>query len=51
MFKAAGFRILEETPVSTEELRLKVFLEGTGVVIKPVFTNVGGEWKWARIDR
>jgi hypothetical protein len=47
MFKASGFRILEETLLSEKELRLKVFLEGTRLVIKPVFRKVGGEWKWA----
>ena len=48
MFKANGYRVLEETPLSDEELRLKVFLEGSRVVIKPVLRRVGGEWKWSR---
>lgn len=48
MFKASGYRVLEETQLSNEELRLKVYLEGSGVVIKPVFRRIGGEWKWSR---
>ena len=48
MFKASGFRVLEESPVSDDEMRVKVFLEGTSVVIQPVFKRVGGDWKWAR---
>ena len=47
MFKASGYRVLEETPLSDEELLLKVFLEGSRVMIKPVFKDLG-EWKWAR---
>lgn len=48
MFKASGFRVLEEKPLSDAELVLKVFLEGSRVVIKPVFRKDNGEWKWAR---
>lgn len=48
MYRATGYRILEETPLSDEELLLKVFLEGAQIVIKPVFKLVDGEWKWAR---
>lgn len=48
MFKASGYRVLEETQLSDEELRLKVFLEGSRVVIKPVLRRIGGEWKWSR---
>jgi hypothetical protein len=40
--------VLEETPLSDEQLRLKVFLEGSRIVIKPVFRKEGGEWKWER---
>jgi hypothetical protein len=48
MFKASGYRVLEEAAISEEELRLKVFLEGARIVIKPVFRKIGEEWKWAR---
>lgn len=51
MFKASGYRVLEEMPLSDEELRLKIFLEGSRVVIKPVLRRIEGEWKWARNDR
>jgi hypothetical protein len=47
MFKATGFRVLEETPVSQDEVHLKVFLEGSRETIKPVLQRIGGEWKWA----
>ena len=50
MFKATGFRIVEETPASQDEVHLKVFLEGSRITIKPVLQRVGGEWKWARND-
>jgi hypothetical protein len=48
MFKASGYRVLEEAPLSDDEFVLKVFLEGSRMVIKPVFKKVDGEWKWAR---
>jgi hypothetical protein len=51
MFQATGFRVIEESPVSDDEMLLKVFLEGSNVMIKPVFKRVGGEWKWARWAR
>jgi|SRR5438105_11745088 len=49
MYQASGYRVLEETPISNEETRLKVFLEGKPkLAIKLVFKRVGNEWKWAR---
>jgi hypothetical protein len=49
MYKAAGFRVLEETPISDDETRLKVFLEGRqNIVLKPVFKKIGSEWKHIR---
>src|SRR5262245_21400351 len=48
MFKATGFRVVEETPISDDEMRLKVFLEGSRIMIQPVFKRDGTEWKWAR---
>jgi hypothetical protein len=51
MFKATGFRVVEETPTSEDEIRLKVFLEGSRTMIQPVFRRVGGEWKWSRNER
>jgi len=51
MYQASGYRVLEETPISNEETRLKVFLEGKPkIAIKVVFKKVGGEWKWARSE-
>ncbi len=47
MFKASGFRVLEETPLPNDEVHLRVFLEGSRTVIKPVFQKIGGEWKWS----
>lgn len=48
MFKASGFRVLEETSLSDEETRLKVFLEGSRIVLKQVYRKVGSEWKWTK---
>lgn len=49
MYKASGFRVLEETPISDDETRLKVFLEGRqNIVLKLVFKKIDGEWKHAR---
>jgi len=49
MYQASGYRVLEETALSNEETRLKVFLEGKPkIAIKLVFKKVGDEWKWAR---
>jgi hypothetical protein len=48
MFKASGYRVVEETPLSQDEVRLKVFLEGARTSIQTVFQRVGNEWKWAR---
>ena len=48
MYKASGYRVVEETPLSQDEVRLKVFLEGTRVTIRTVFQRVGAEWKYAR---
>src|ERR1041385_1169120 len=45
MFKATGFRVIEESSVSDDEMRLKVFLEGSRIIIQPVFKRVVGEWK------
>lgn len=47
MFKATGFRVLEENSASPDEVHLKVFLEGSRETIKPVFQRVGTDWKWA----
>jgi hypothetical protein len=47
MFRAKGYRIVEETPLPDDEVCLKVFLEGSRHVIQPVFKRVGEEWKWA----
>lgn len=47
MYKASGFRVLEETPISADETRLKVFLEGARTTVQPVFKRVNGEWKWS----
>jgi len=45
MYKATGFRVLEETPISDDETRLKVFLEGRqNIVLKLVFKKIGNEW-------
>lgn len=48
MFRATGFRVVEETPLSQDEVRLKVFLEGARITIQPVLQRVGAEWKWSR---
>ena len=48
MYKASGFRVLEEMPLGEDEMRLKVFLERSKIIIKPIFKKVGTEWKWAR---
>jgi hypothetical protein len=48
MYKASGFRVLEETPLSADETRVKVFLEGARTTVTPVFKRVNGEWKWSR---
>lgn len=49
MYRASGFRVLEETPLSEDETRLKVFLEGRqNLVLKVVMKKVGGEWKMER---
>lgn len=50
LFRASGFRILEETSVSDSETRLKVFLEGRHLVLKLVFRKVDREWKMARTE-
>ncbi|HAB16894.1 MAG TPA: hypothetical protein PLX89_25965 [Verrucomicrobiota bacterium] len=47
MYRATGFRILEEAPVSEDEVRLKVFLEGQNHILKLVLKKVSGQWKWA----
>jgi hypothetical protein len=48
MYRASGYRILEETALSDEETQLKVFLEGRHLVLKLIFKRIGNEWKWAR---
>ena len=51
LFRAAGYRVLEETPLSDDETRLKVFLEGRqNMALKLVFKKVNGEWKLARTE-
>ncbi len=47
LYKASGYRVLEETPISNAETRFKVFLEGQHLTVKLVFKKVGDEWKWA----
>jgi hypothetical protein len=47
MFRAAGFRVLEEKAISENEMGLKVFLEGRNVVLRMKFQRVDGDWKWA----
>ena len=49
MYQASGYRVVEETALSNEETRLKVFLEGKPkIAVKLVFKKIGDEWKWAR---
>jgi hypothetical protein len=49
VYGASGYRVLEETAISEDESRLKVFLEGRqNLVLKLVFKKVGDEWKLAR---
>jgi len=49
MYQASGYRVLEETPLPNDEVRVKVFLEGKPkVTVKLVFKKVGDQWKWAR---
>lgn len=51
IFRASGYRVMEETPLSDDETRLKVFLEGRqNMVLKLVFKKVSGEWKHARTE-
>jgi len=51
LYQASGYRVLEETPISNDETRLKVFLEGRqNLVLKLVFKRVGDEWKLARTE-
>jgi len=48
MYQASGYLVLEETPISNEQTRLKVFLEGKPkIAIKLLFKRIGDEWKWA----
>ncbi len=47
LYKASGYRVLEETPVSNAETRFKVFLEGQHLTLKLIFKKIGDEWKWA----
>jgi hypothetical protein len=47
MYRASGFKVLEEIPVSDTEVKTKVFLEGQNHVLKMIFKKVGTEWKWA----
>lgn len=47
MYRATGFKVLEETPVSDTEMKLKIFLEGQNQILKMVFKKVGNDWKWS----
>jgi hypothetical protein len=47
MYRATGFRLLEQTAIAEDEVRTKIFLEGQNQVLKLVFKRVGGEWKWS----
>jgi len=46
MFKATGFRVLEESKRSEDEITLKVLLEGSRTLVKATFKKIEGEWKW-----
>lgn len=50
LFRAAGFRVLDEAPLSVDETQLKVFLEGQNLVLKLIFQRSGSEWKMARTE-
>jgi hypothetical protein len=47
MYRATGFRVVEETAVSENEVRLKVFLEGQNMTLQPILKKIGNEWKWS----
>ena len=49
MYRASGFRVLEEAPLSYDEARPKVFLEGRqSLVLKVAMKKVSSEWKTVR---
>jgi hypothetical protein len=47
MYRATGFHITEEAPLSADETRVKVFLEGANTTLNMMFKKVDGEWKWS----
>ncbi len=47
MYRAAGFRVMEDIAVSDDERHLKLFLEGENLNLTAIVKKFGNEWKWA----